>query len=86
MRSCPSPGLSAVSSTGDVFADALPFATDAFASPFAHFSDAWDSSRIACEGVRCSGIVCFCRAIGTDSSSMEGHGTKQIEPAKPQKQ
>lgn len=67
MTSCPSPGLSAVSSTAAVFAGAFALASGVVTSPLMRFSDAWASLRIDCEGVRWSGVVCFCRAIARDS-------------------
>ena len=66
MRSCPIPGLSEVSSTA-VFV-ALPFVCDATASPFMRFSETSASLRSE-EGVRWSGVVCFCRPIAMDTSS-----------------
>ena len=74
MSNCIRPGVSTIVSTAATatLAGALSCTIEeTFALPFVRFSRASTSLRIDCDGVRWSGVVCFCRPIAVYSVSKD---------------
>lgn len=74
MSNCIRPGVSATVSTAATAALAGVLSCtieETFALPFSCLSRASTSLRIDCDGVRWSGVVCFCRPIAVYSGSTD---------------